>query len=82
MVNCIRIFSVRGSFKGIETLCNFFLQLLQNCDLPCVTFGVEKVPIGENSFVGVPHNYHSSSLERANVLLRKVSSQNMNTYVF
>ena len=53
----------------------FLLQLLQNCDLPCVTFGVEKVPIGENSFVGVPHNYHSSSLECANVLLRKISTQ-------
>ena len=43
-----------------------------------MTFGVEKVPIGKNRFVGIPHNYHSSSLERANVLLRKINTQNMN----
>ena len=43
-----------------------------------MTFGVEKVPIGKNRFVGIPHNYHSSSLERANVLLRKISTQSMN----
>ena len=42
-----------------------------------MTFGVEKVPIGKNRFVGIPHNYHSSSLERANVLLRKIITQNM-----
>ena len=42
-----------------------------------MTFGVEKVPIRENRLVGVPHNYHSSSLERANVLLRKIITQNM-----
>ena len=56
----------------------FLLQLLQNCDSPCMTFGVEKVPIGKNRLVGVPHYHHSPSLERANVLLRKISAQNMN----
>ena len=40
-----------------------------------MTFGVEKVPIGKNRFVGVPHYHHSSSLECANVLLRKISTQ-------
>ena len=36
---------------------------------PCVTLGVEKVPVGKNCLVRVSHNHHSSPLESANVLL-------------
>ena len=34
-----------------------------------MTLGVEKVPVGKNRLVRVPHDHHGPSLERANVLL-------------
>ena len=44
----------------------FILQLIK---IPGVTLGVEEVPVGQDRFVRVPHNHHTSSLERADVIL-------------
>ena len=45
----------------------FTLQLIK---IPGVTLGVEEVPVGQDRFVWVPHNNHTSSLESADVILK------------
>ena len=46
---------------------SFTLQLIK---IPGVTLGVEEVPVGQDRFVRVPHNHHTSPLETADVILK------------
>ena len=51
----------------------FILQLIKIpgvTQIPGVTLGVEEVPVGQDRFVRVPHNNHTSSLESADVILK------------
>ena len=35
-----------------------------------MTLGVEEIPVGQDRFVRVPHNHHTSPLESADVILK------------